>query len=343
MAEALVKLAPFTRLSDRVWRVLGLNPGQFTLQGTNTYLIGTGPRKILLDCGEGIPDYVPLLEKSLQSISPQAYISDITISHGHMDHFGGLDSLLSTPFFKHKGIRVHKFPASTAPTTFSSCTNNSTNSSDDVYKPTTVIDIADLGHLQHFPTDIQVQPLHDQQVFRTEGATLKVLHIPGHTQDHCTFWLEEEQCVFTADCILGHGTAVFEDLSAYLAGLKSILALAPTRLYPGHGELVEPAIPKIKEYIAHREQREKQIIDFLATAPNHDGTSPQAYTPLDIVEVLYKDYPTSLHLPAAHSVLLHLLKLEKDGVVTWDRSLETSPATAMWKRSELLQKKWHHL
>lgn len=32
MNSNLVKLAPFTRLSDRVWRVLGLNPGKFTLQ-----------------------------------------------------------------------------------------------------------------------------------------------------------------------------------------------------------------------------------------------------------------------------------------------------------------------
>jgi glyoxylase-like metal-dependent hydrolase (beta-lactamase superfamily II) len=316
------------------------------LQGTNTYLIGTGSRKILLDCGEGVPDYVPLLEQSLQSLSPQAYISDVIISHGHMDHFGGLESILSSPFFKHKGIRVHKFPAPTAPITFStsnSNTNSNTNSDDDDERtkdntpaiPTTLIDTADLGHLQHFPPFIHVLPLHDQQVFRTDGATLRVLHTPGHTPDHCTFYLEEERSVFTADCILGHGTAVFEDLSAYLTGLKSILALEPIRLYPGHGPVIEAGVPKIKEYIAHREQRERQIIAFLS----HNAS----YTPLEIVQVLYKDHPKALHQPAAYSVLLHLLKLEKDGRATWDRSLETCPGDTMWKRLELLNKKWHRL
>ncbi|KAI7898297.1 beta-lactamase-like protein [Cokeromyces recurvatus] len=308
MTEVLVSLPKFSQLSSRVWRILGLNPGKFTLQGTNTYLLGTGAQKILLDCGEGKPEYLSHLETSLQQINPDAYISDIIISHGHRDHWGGLNDILTSKTLTRKSpIRIHKYPI-----------------------PEGQHILLYHHHMKEFSYD--THDLKDHQIFTVEGVTLEVIYTPGHTADHCTFWLKEEESLFTADCVLGQGTAVFDDLSDYINGLQRLIRLKPKRLYPGHGPIIdhqESAISRIQEYIRHRLERENQILDMFR--------EKAALSPLDIVQTIYKGYPESLHLPAARGIVFHLIKLQRDGKVSTSFDLnELDPENF----SNILNQKW---
>ncbi|CAO3697249.1 hypothetical protein G6F70_006227 [Rhizopus microsporus] len=275
-------LPHFSQLSDRVWRVMGLNPGRFTLQGTNTYLVGLGPRKVLIDCGDGHPEYMPLLIESLSKIDKEAYISDILISHCHKDHWGGLNEIMSSVLNKEDTIKVHKFPLLAENPLFK--------------------------YLEPFPESVVFNELQDDQVIRVDDAThLVVLHTPGHAMDHCSFYLKEEHAMFTADCILGHGTVAFEDLSEYIRSLYRIQHYRPTRLYPGHGQHVENGTEKVEEYISIRLAKERQIIDLMK-----DGSA----TPIELVErmnVTFKNYSENMMAIIVRTVGLHLIKLHRDG------------------------------
>ena len=158
------------------------------------------------------------------------------------------------------------------------------------------------------PSESQLD-MPDGSSFRVEGATLRSFHCPGHTADHTAFVLEEEDAMFTGDNVLGHGTAVFETLTVYLHSLEQMQKQFSGRAYPGHGDVIEDGVAKIKEYLVHRQEREDQVLDVLK-----DGV-PR--TPMELVEIIYTDVPKNLYEPAAKGVLQILQKLKSEGKVAY--------------------------
>ncbi|KAM3070118.1 hypothetical protein ACMFMG_003848 [Clarireedia jacksonii] len=136
-----------------------------------------------------------------------------------------------------------------------------------------------------------------------------------------TLILEEEDAMFTGDNVLGHGTAVFEDLTTYLGSLDRMKGLFRGKAYPGHGAVIEHGPAKIEEYIKHRKERESQVIQVLKSAKARPGVlissdeEADDWTSMEIVKIIYADVPESLHIPANGGILQILHKLEGDGKI----------------------------
>jgi ribonuclease/clavin/mitogillin len=291
----LTPLAPIEQLSPRVVRVLGDNPGPYTLQGTGTYLIGTGPARLLLDTGDGGPGYLPLLRAAMQS-SGCAGIEGIVISHWHHDHLGGVRQVQQA---LGPDIPVYKYMP---------------EQPEEAYGGEGSKSVPEMWPLDKFT------PLVDKQRVATQGATLVAHYAPGHANDLCVFMLEEEGAMFSSDNVLGQGTGVARDLIQYLHSLDVMLALRPARLYPGHGPVVEDGEELIREYKQHRLARVQQVLSALRP------DQPRSLEAL--VKAVYPELPDALLGPAMFNLLLALRVLEAQGQASC-----TSAVGGLWKKS----------
>lgn len=161
------------------------------------------------------------------------------------------------------------------------------------------------------PAGVAWQPLADRERIPIGDGELEVLHTPGHAPDHVVLWHEATRSLFGADLLQLGNTVVIPassggDLAAYLRSLRLVRSLDPARVYPAHGDIIEDPVDLIDRYLAHRQHRENQVLNALES----NRTTIQA-----IAEGIYTGLLPALVPMAEESVLAHLVKLERDGLV----------------------------
>jgi glyoxylase-like metal-dependent hydrolase (beta-lactamase superfamily II) len=128
---------------------------------------------------------------------------------------------------------------------------------------------------------------------------LRVLATPGHASDHLAF--VAGGAGFTGDAVLGAGSVfVVGQLAAYLAALGRLREAGLEVLCPGHGPVVEDPDAKLAEYVAHRLDRERRLVEAL-----DDGLRGID----ELLDRVWDDAPDVLRPAATVTLGAHLDKL----------------------------------
>lgn len=155
------------------------------------------------------------------------------------------------------------------------------------------------------------------------GSTrLETIHTPGHSDDHLCF--RSGEVLFTGDHIKGGSSVLITDAGPYMKSLKKVARLRLVRLYPGHGEKITRPAQTISWYIAHRQEREREILAAVTTGCRTVG---------EIVEQVYREINPALHNLAAYSVAAHLKKLAAESTVRFDEGAGWNAPVGLMPRS----------
>lgn len=260
------------QVSPLVRRVVANNPGPFTYTGTGVYIIGKG-EVALIDPGPDMPGHLDVLLRALGGDR----LTHILVTHCHQDH-----SPAAFPLAERTGAKIY---GSTIPAKYSECGSIRLEAGDDL----------------SFRPDVEVR---DGDRFSGPGWTIAALATPGHTANHTAYALVEENALFTGDHIMGWATSVIGppdgDMNQYLASLEKVRDRNFNTLWPTHGPPVREVRPFIEAYIAHRLDREAQVLAQLASGKRLIK---------DMVAEMYADVDKRLHPAACHSVLAHMIRL----------------------------------
>ena len=219
-------------------------------------------------------------------IAKGGFCTEIIVSHNHPDHIGGEIALQKYLLEKHN----QKVYISAQSLTFDS--------------------------LQEYAINNYEKSINDDSLFTLENSEnewfdLQFLHTPGHARGHLCFYDEELGFLLSSDNVVGAGTVVIAppegNMSDYLTSLERMKDLPNLRFLCGsHGSAIFDAKGKIEEYIAHRLEREKQVLEAFQNG---------AETPEKIAEIVYQNVKPEIFPLAVKSVEAHIEKLKSDGVI----------------------------
>ena len=263
------------QVSPLIRRVVANNPSAFTFTGTGTYIIGEGEVAVI-DPGPMIDAHVEALLRALEGET----VTHILITHTHSDH-----SPAAAPLKKLTGAKTYG------------------------YGPHAGGQGEEDGDMDFVP-DVEIR---HGDIIEGDGWTVECVHTPGHTSNHICFALREENALFTGDHVMAWSTSIVSppdgNMFDYMNSLRLLLERDDEVYWPTHGAPIRDPKPFINSFIAHREEREAQIIEQIKAGHHHVK---------EMVPIIYAAVDKRLYPAAARSVYAHILGMLEDGRVVTD-------------------------
>jgi glyoxylase-like metal-dependent hydrolase (beta-lactamase superfamily II) len=282
--------------ADQVRRLIAPNASPMTYWGTNTYLLGQD-KIAVIDPGPADPSHI---ERIVEIAGGSDRISHIFVTHAHVDH-----SLGARPLSARTGAPIYAYGAA--------------HRGQSNLMQRLVLDGLSSGGEgidYDFTPDVQ---LEDGESVQGEGWSLKAIWTPGHISNHIC--LAFGDVVFSGDHVMGWATSIVSppdgEVSAFLASCEKLLQRNDRVFLPGHGDPVENPHERTRWLIAHRKQREAQIIEVLKAGPR---------TPAQIVQEIYTDIPSTLFGAAERNVFAHVIDLVERNILSVDGPIRVSSA-----------------
>jgi glyoxylase-like metal-dependent hydrolase (beta-lactamase superfamily II) len=252
---------------------------------TNCYLIYNSREVLVIDPASPYEDEQHALAGCLDELLAEGRTArEIVLTHMHPDHVGGVNALKQHLEKTHQaralGVAAHELTAEAL--------------GDDI-------------RVDRFITDGETIVLEGEP-----RISLRALHTPGHARGHLCFYEARTGTLISGDNIVGLGSVLIDppegNMRDYLASLERMRALPNLSVtFGGHGPAIANPYARIQEYLAHRLEREANILGAV-----RDGMT----TSKAIVARVYTDVSPKAHGMAERAVVAHLEKLEADGRVS---------------------------
>jgi len=251
---------------------------------TNCFIVGRQEFVVIDAASKDEAEQAKLFQLVDSFIEKGFVCKEIIVSHLHKDHFGGETSLrnhLRAKFGLDVPVSAHRITAES---------------------------LQGKVEFQKFIEDDETFELMDETGAEFE---IKALHTPGHARGHLCFYDEELGFLLSSDNVVGAGTVVIAppegNMTDYLNSLERMKSLPNLQhLCGSHGSAIFDAKAKIEEYIAHRKEREKQVLEAFQNG---------AATAEEITGIIYQNLNPNLFPLAVKSVEAHLEKLKSDNLI----------------------------